>query len=184
MSQFTQNTIIPMSPSPGSSGRSVSLSFTVQKQQLSKWCWSAVAASVNHFYAHAGKTQCTVANAVLGKGGSTSCCTTSNHTACNQFGDLRTALQKVSSFHTAVLTALGPTALESELGASHPVCAVMHGSGTSHIVVVYGYEITGGQVYLHVADPSGPTVSLLGILDFTSNYLSTLAWTQSCTTAG
>src|SRR5260370_26671301 len=64
----------------------IMMSFSVQRQLQSNWCWAAVAASIADYYdPNTTETQCTIANRCLKR---TDCSTTvgrcAPNSACNQ----------------------------------------------------------------------------------------------------
>jgi hypothetical protein len=72
-------------------GTTIQLSFQVQQQLESEWCWAAVSTSVAHYYAPSSSvTQCLVVNQQLKR---TDCCSNPSSNPCNQPGYLDQALQ-------------------------------------------------------------------------------------------
>lgn len=73
---------------------SVRLSFNMQQQTQSNWCWAAVSTSVAHYFDSAsGWTQCAVADGELGR---SDCCTPGGAGGpCNVYGFLDSSLDRV-----------------------------------------------------------------------------------------
>lgn len=137
--------------------------IVTQSQLASRWCWLAVAASVDA--CHGGQaTQCWLAHTLLGQH---NCCQQPSSTSCNQPGHVEKALQQVQH-HRAPTTALHGTApalstVQNELGAGDPPAAqfAFQGGG-NHVVLLSGHGTdASGAAVVHVGDPSplyNPTV--------------------------
>jgi hypothetical protein len=114
------------------------LDFPLQHQQHVYWCWAAVATSVAQYYRpHAAWTQCTVANAELGR---RDCCGSGGHRKCNVIGHLVQSLRVVGHFrrHRRARSSFGQT--EREVFAGQPLGArVEWDGGGGHYVTIVGY---------------------------------------------
>jgi hypothetical protein len=161
------------------------LTFAMEPQKQTNWCWAAVAISVANFFGTfqanlAPWTQCALANAELGQ---TTCCTNGSSQNCDQDWTLDTALSRVG--HLAGPKTNGPSApadVEVELAASRPVGVRIgwYGGGKGHFVVISGYDDSSGTPEVDVEDPYwGPSV-LLDFNTFSTAYQSgTGQWTHT-----
>jgi Papain-like cysteine protease AvrRpt2 len=147
------------------------LSFIMQSQQQTEWCWAAVSASVAGFFNSLGPAgtpwkQCEVANKVRND---TTCCQNGASSNCNHDDLLDSALTVVG--HLVGPVAANPLlfpGVENEINLNRPV-ALRIGwySGGGHFVAIDGYDDTGGVQIVDVEDPwYGP---------------STYDYTQFCT---
>ncbi|MQA55284.1 papain-like cysteine protease family protein [Pseudomonas piscis] len=120
------------------------LSFNIQQQTQTNWCWAALSASVGNYYNTGSWTQCGVANAELGR---STCC--SQPGPCNVYGYLDSALRTTGSYGGMREDRMQMAAIENQLGMGRPVglrCA-WYGGG-AHFLAIYGTD--GG--YVLVAD--------------------------------
>lgn len=110
----------PKNPEPLATPIVHAVTFTMQSQQQSNWCWAAVAASVADYYdPPSGWTQYTVVNAVNGR---TDCCHFPTSTACNCPGSVADALTATGNLASVG----GPVSKETiigELQAGRPTAA-------------------------------------------------------------
>lgn len=140
------------------------LSFTLQKQLQSEWCWAAITASVSkHYNPDSPWCQCKLATKMTGSKttGDQGCCSRPYtkdlaHT-CNQPQYLERALRMVGRL--AAAPTAGPLTfsnIQKEILAGRPVCArIRWGRATvGHFVLIYGCRKSkrGGQ-WLYVEDP-------------------------------
>jgi hypothetical protein len=156
------------------------LCFTMQHQEQTQWCWSAVATSVAHYYnAASAWTQCSLVNAELGR---TDCCTDPASSACNQPWTLNTVLTRVG--HLASVTG-GTTSfadVRGEIDNGRPLgVRIGWSGGGGHFNVISCYTwtrlIRGGQS-VQVEDPwYGTSVWDYGA--FCTSYQGTGVWTHS-----
>jgi hypothetical protein len=156
--------------------QSKQLSFNMQAQTQSNWCWAATATSVSHFYwMFSTWTQCLVANAELQL---TGCCNSSVPAACNVPWFLDRALTRTQNF----LSITGPVTFQqirNEIDAGRPVGArVGWSGGGGHFMVIYGYSSIAGTDYFDIDDPIYGK-SHITVADFTSNYQGSGTWTHT-----
>ena len=156
------------------SGRA--LSFSMQAQTQSNWCWAATSVSVSHFYwTGSSWTQCRVAGGELGR---TDCCNSPVPSPCNVPWYLDRALTRTNNF-VSITGPIAFTQVQAEIDAGRPVGArVGWSGGGGHFMVIYGYRRVGRTVYLDIADPiygnSSPTMTT-----FSSSYQGSGTWTHS-----
>jgi hypothetical protein len=152
------------------------LAFTMQPQQQTNWCWSAVATSVTLYY-DPGSTwvQCTVANAELGQ---TTCCTNGATSQCNQPWYLDLALTRVGNLDHWAGGSIALSAVENEIDSGRLVGARIGWSGGGgHFVVLEGYQEDGAG-FVYVEDPwYGP--SYVGYDTFRTAYQGSGSWTHT-----
>jgi Papain-like cysteine protease AvrRpt2 len=129
------------------------LSFTMQHQLQTNWCWAAVSTSVSHYYDSSSTwTQCAVANAELGQ---TTCCANGGSSACNQSWYLDKALARTGNF----VSWSGPadfSSVDTEIDAGRPVgVRIGWSGGGGHFVVIAGYDeaLLARTDYVAIADP-------------------------------
>jgi hypothetical protein len=155
-------------------GFEMSLSYTMQPQVQSNWCWSAVATSTSHYYNAASTwTQCTLANQQLGQ---MSCCQNGASAACNVPWYLDRALGATGNldhWHGSN-ESFEVTAQQIEEGRPLGVRIGWKGGG-GHFVVVSGYD--DGQM-VTVRDPIYGT-SYMKYTTLATNYQGSGSWTDS-----
>lgn len=160
------------------------ITFAMESQQQTNWCWAAVAVSVATFYgttqpSSSPWTQCALANAELNQ---TACCANGASASCNKYWTLDTSLTQVG--HLAAPTIVGtipPADVEVEMAGNRPVGARIgwYGGG-AHFVVISGYDDSSGTAAVDVEDPYyGPSV-LLDFNTFSTAYQSGAGqWTHT-----
>jgi hypothetical protein len=156
--------------------RSKQLSFDMQAQTQSNWCWAATATSVSHFYWFlSGWTQCAVANGELGR---VDCCDATVPSECNVPWYLDGALTRTENF----VSVTGPATFEQvrdEIDAGRPVGARIGWSGGGgHFMAIYGYSLVGRTTYFDIDDPIYGK-SHLSVSDFSSSYQGSGTWTHT-----
>ncbi|OYY65129.1 C39 family peptidase [Sphingomonas sp. 28-62-11] len=124
------------------------LSFTMQHQSQSNWCWAANAASVGDYYWGTGSyTQCGIANTCQNK---STCC--SNPSGCNQYGFLDKALQAAKSLDSMVGGTATFTVLQGRVDNGQPVgTRVAWTGGGAHFMMITGYNTVGNKI--DIQDP-------------------------------
>lgn len=152
--------------------------FPMQTQQEDQWCWAAVAASVDTYFApFASAPQCRIAAAVLGSGADT-CSNPQNH---NKPGKLQDALYAIGRYRTTRLGALSFDDLRAEIDSGRPVCVrIAWSGGGAHFVVLSGYHesTTTGVRTVDVSDPLYPNSTRL-FEQFPSAYHGGGDWTAT-----
>ena len=151
--------------------------FTIQPQEQDLWCWAAVAASIDDYFAPgASKTQSDVANDVLRR---TDC--TAENRACNMLATLQDALQKVKRLNGFVTRPLTFKEVQEQIDNKLPVCVrIGWFEGGGHFVVISGYSISeSGTEMVTIRDP-WYIDSVLTFEEFGSAYLlGEGSWTDS-----
>jgi Papain-like cysteine protease AvrRpt2 len=127
------------------------LSFQMQPQQQTNWCWAAVSTSVALYYDAASTwTQCSVANGELSR---SDCCGSGAATACNVYGYLASALQRVGHLDHWDGNAAVFQTVDDEVDAGRPIgIRVAWSGGGAHFLAIIGY-LEDTQNYVAVDDP-------------------------------
>ncbi len=150
------------------------LSFSMQAQLQTQWCWSAVATSTSLFY-NAGSTwtQCALVNAELAQ---TTCCSNGSSAACNIPWYLDRALSRTGNLSSWANGASTFATVQSQInsGRAHGARIGWSGGG-GHFVMVTGY--TDSQL-LTVRDPWYGT-SYITYTTLKTNYQGSGSWTHS-----
>jgi hypothetical protein len=177
--------------------------FRIQQQELSEWCWAAVAVSVERYYDRASTLeQCDVANKVLPeqypavplpKSDSACCCQCCcDPDSCNKPAELETALKKIHKWRATLVRSLAPDEsivspgtltfeeVRREIDRGRPVCVgITWKSGGGHFLVVRGYRLlSSGARQVYVADPLNPS-ALVDFDEFTLAYFGDGEWTET-----
>jgi hypothetical protein len=152
-----------------------SLAFSMQPQQQTQWCWSAVATSTSHFYNGASTwTQCTLANQQLGQ---TTCCVSGNSAACNKPWTLDTALGATGNLDGWQGGSVSQAVLEGDLVKTCPVgIRIAWSGGGAHFIIVDGATTSNSTV--HVEDPIYGT-SDIAYNTMATKYQGTGSWTHT-----
>lgn len=164
------------------------LTFSMETQQASQWCWAAVAASVARFYDPASPwTQCVLANHELGR---TDCCDGEfNRGPCDCPKKLGPSLARTGNLRSRDAGTVPAGVLAEEIQEGNPVaCRVGWRGGGGHFVVIYGLT-AGGQpapALVHVADPAegmgdDPGINIMEYDVFCGSYMGSGVWTHSYT---
>lgn len=116
------------------------MSFQMQTQQQSQWCWAAVTASVAGFYNSGSDwTQCSLANAELGQ---TTCCADGSTSQCNQWWYLDRSLGRTGNLTGVEMGTLTVEGIDAELDNQRPVGArVQWSDGSGHFVIISGVGV-------------------------------------------
>jgi papain like cysteine protease AvrRpt2 len=156
------------------------LSFTMQHQQQSNWCWAATSTSVAHYYnASSTWAQCEVANSQTGR---TDCCGAGAATACNLAEPLDNPLAIVGHLDHAIFGTSTFAAVRGQIDVGRPLCLrVAWSGGGAHFLAAIGYNGQGTEM-VFVDDPIyGPSdVSYNALL---TSYQGSGSWTHSYFTA-
>jgi hypothetical protein len=156
------------------------LTFTMQHQQQTQWCWAAVSTSVSHYYDSSSTwTQCTVANAELGQ---TTCCQNGSSAACNVPWYLDDALQRTGNLNAFSGGAASFADVRTEIDSGRPLgVRIGWSGGGGHFAVIEGYKPGPGTQRVAIDDP-WYGASDLTYSGFQSGYQGTGSWTHSYTT--
>ena len=126
----------------------IHLSFEVQAQTQSEWCWAAVSTSINHFYDSSSTvTQCQVVNHQLGR---SDCCTDPSSSNCNQPGYLDQALQYLNNFASEKGQGTDQDVVTALDAGTPPCIRIGWAGGGGHFIGVNGCEPTD---LICVSDP-------------------------------
>jgi hypothetical protein len=164
----------PTTPSPL---QYISLRFVMQKQEQSRWCWTAVATSTAHYFDPKSIwIQCQVVNNTLFE---SSCCEDGSTPSCNRDGYLDRALRTVGHFDArrSGHGVLSFAEIKAQIDVKCPIgVRIEWAGGGGHFVVIDGYS-TAEE--LSLCDPADPTTTIMvdyGI--FLTNYLGSGKWTH------
>jgi hypothetical protein len=178
MQRLTNNVAAHLTaPTGGSSGKSGSLSFSIQPQEQTEWCWSAVSVSVANFFGTATWRQCTLAAAELSP---LNCCggdgPVGPPNGCNKPWSLDTALSRVGHYAHMVTGTQSFSVVQQEITAGRPICCRIEWAGNlagAHFVAVAGWSVLpDGTEYLEVYDPNNGVFTQKVYADFCSAYQS------------
>lgn len=158
--------------------QSRNLSFRMQHQVHSNWCWAAVATSVARYYNPKSKwTQCTVA---AGKLSRKRCCGKHVNSKCNKIGHLQHTLKLVGHVtDQAYLEGAVPfSCARREIDAGRPLAVrtQWRGSEIGHVLAIVGYH--NGLEMLTVDDPTYGR-SHVHYRIFCRDYRGSGKWTRS-----
>jgi hypothetical protein len=166
----------------GFAGGAQTLTFIIQPQTETNWCWAAVSTSVSLFYDALSKwKQCGVAEAALGR---RDCCTdpaaASDPNKCNCPWYLDKALTITGNLNRVESRSLTFSEVQAEIGAKKPIgCRVGWYGGGGHFLVIRGWIVgeTGIQ-YIELSDPIYLN-NQIPYADFASSYQFGGDWTHS-----
>jgi hypothetical protein len=147
------------------------LDFVLQHQELAKWCWAAIAASVGRYYGAQHWHQHEVASALLGFDYSRFQKEPEVAARCDAYAMLDEALRIVGCY--SHWSPGRPTfeRIRAEIDAGRPLCLrVEWYCGGSHYVVVTGYYADTREIYLEDS-LHGPSVQAFDT--FPGNYRMT-----------
>src|SRR6478609_4406714 len=152
------------------------LSFDMQAQTQTNWCWAATATSVSHFYWLLSTwTQCKVACGELGR---TDCCNSTVPGACNVPWFLDGALTRTDNF-VSIMGVATFQQVRAEIDAGRPVGArVGWSGGGGHFMAIYGFSTVGGVEYFDIDDPIYGKTHLT-VSEFSTNYQGSGTWTHT-----
>ena len=151
------------------------MTFDMQHQQQTNWCWSAVSTSTSLFYdANSAWTQCSLANAELGQ---TTCCINGGSTECNQPWSLNSALSRTGNLASWNAGSEPVATVEGQTDEGRPLGARIGWSGGGgHFVMLTG--VGNNETMVAVEDPwYGP--SYIAYDTFKNNYKGSGSWTHS-----
>lgn len=153
------------------------LSFSMQPQTQTNWCWAATSTSVSHFYWGLSTwTQCKVANSELGHN---DCCNSPVPSPCNVAWYLDKALTRTENFVSILTGQASFQQIRAEIDAGRPVGARIGWSGGGgHFMVICGYSQVAGTDYFDIDDPIYGK-SHLSVTNFSSNYQGSGTWTHT-----
>lgn len=162
----------------GGTASSSSLSFTMQIQTESNWCWAAVSTSVSRYFNSLSTwSQCTVADSAWAR---TDCCGGGSSGPCNQPWYLDRALTIVNCFDRMTGTPEHFPVVQSEISAQRPLCSrIGWYVGGGHFTAIAGWQITAdGTEYYEIHDPIWG-VQIVSRIKYETAYRSSGRWTHS-----
>ena len=152
----------------------VKLRFTMQQQTQSNWCWAATSVSIARFYGTTGWTQCSVANAQLGR---TDCCGTGASGACNVYGFLDDAIQRTGHLQSAGGGTATFAQVEAEAVAGRPLgIRTAWSGGGAHFIASTGIE---DDSLVYVSDCGSGTTSVVDYNTLLTSYRGSGTWTHT-----
>ncbi|MGQ7853392.1 papain-like cysteine protease family protein [Pedobacter sp. WC2501] len=153
-----------------------SITFNIDKQLKSNWCWAAAAESIARYY---GKTefqdQVQLAWRVLGK----ECkCAGVSCSICNIPQFIGEVLEIAGLQKKAIPEAVSKDQLIEELINQRPVIAVIkwNNSATGHLIVVSAVNC---DQHFTVWDSRQPQMSILSYQDLLNNYQGKSTWVNT-----
>lgn len=152
------------------------LRFTMQFQTQTNWCWAANAASIALFYDNSSTwTQCKIASIAMHPA---NCCT--NPAPCNKPWLLDGALRITGNFVEPIIYgSINLSEIEEQIDAGQIVgTRIGWNGGGGHFVSLYGYDNSGTEPFIFVADPIYGT-SFIKLSIFTNSYQASGRWTHS-----
>lgn len=129
----------------------VIIPLQIQHQEMSNWCWAAVASSISfHFDPSSDWTQVQI---VAGAYGYAQDC--SPDESWDRTGDIGLALSLAGCLAYRAERQIGFAKILSELNDDRPLCLEIHwGGGTGHAIIIVGCWLdANGNAYYRVADP-------------------------------
>jgi hypothetical protein len=152
------------------------LSFNMEAQTQTNWCWAATSKSVSHFYSFLSPwTQCKIASSEL----NTTCCTSPVPGACNVPWYLDKALTRTQNFVSIQAGTVSWSTIKSELEKGLVVGArIGWNGGGGHFMAIHGVTRIGVTEYLHIDDPIYGK-SFLTYNQFATNYQGSGSWTHT-----
>lgn len=173
-------------PSPASRGITyveqpetpVTLPFEVERQLRTRWCWAAVAVSIETYYAGSVQhAQCELAAIVLGS----RCC--DSH-PCNRSWYLDHALSAVGHCASMDESPMTLADLRQELVAGRVVCALVSWrGGGGHFVAIDSVRSSPDGTLITVADPRYGSRTEMLAARFATMYEDIGAWTVTYSTS-
>lgn len=155
---------------------SLVLSFDMELQTQSNWCWAATSKSVSHFYSvFSPWTQCKIASDEL----SLTCCDSPVPSACNVSWYLDRALTRTHNYVSMQSGTITWSKVKEELQKGLVVGVRQGWSGCGgHFMVIHGVSKSNGVEYLHIDDPIYGK-STLTYTQFATNYQGSGTWTHT-----
>ena len=152
----------------------VKLRFVMQRQTQGNWCWAATSVSIANYYGTTGWTQCSMANAELGR---SDCCGGGASGPCNVYGTLNTSINRTGHF----VSMSGGTAtyaqVEAQMLANRPLgIRVAWSGGGAHFICATGTEDDGS---VWVSDCGSGITSLVAYDTLRTAYNGSGSWTHT-----
>lgn len=163
----------------------MNITFEVQHQQQTNWCWSATTVSVECFYNPASAwTQCLLVQRAFNRG---DCCT-AGVSPCNFGWYPDQALQILNHLNVFSAGSISPDAIDGEMGQKRPVSVrVGWAGGGGHNLALRGrYTLwdQNTQSYPNWVSASDPWYGDSEVLynTFLNSYQGSGTWTHTYTT--
>jgi len=141
------------------------MSYPLETQEQTYWCWAAVAASVRaHFDRPTALTQCQVATRTLDRfeGSGHDCC--NDPSPCNMPYFLDRALTTLGHLNAVYPDPLSWNDVQFFLNRNRPVCAFLESASSGHYVVITDcLRTTSGVEYLFIHDPGDNTLGAVQV---------------------
>ena len=155
---------------------SLVLSFNMETQTQSNWCWAATSTSVSKFYSFLSPwTQCKVASLELEK----KCCDSPLPSGCNVSWYLDKALTRTHNFVKMQSGTITWQEVKDELNKGLVVgTRIGWSGGGGHFMVIYGVSRSLTAHYLHIDDPIYGK-SVLTYDQYATNYQGSGTWTHT-----
>jgi hypothetical protein len=154
------------------------LTFEMQRQCQTEWCWAATSVSVSHHYdPESDWTQCAMVNAEKEL---TGCCEDTAGDDCNRPNVLDRPLSRAEVFDHKERGPVAYDVVRREIDAGRPLAIRIgwDGGNKGHFVVIEGYRSVGEE-WVAVEDPRSG-VSDLPVSTLTSGgYQGSGAWTHT-----
>jgi Papain-like cysteine protease AvrRpt2 len=150
------------------------LTFEMQHQCRSEWCWAATSVSVSRYYdPESDWTQCAMVDAEKGL---TGCCNDATRDDCNEANVLDGPLSRAEVFDHKQRGSVSSDSVRGEIDSGRPLALRIGWAGghTGHFVVIDGYRSDGVE-WVAVDDP------LNGVCDLPVSTLTDGAYQQSGT---
>jgi len=147
----------------------ISLDFVMEDQEMSSWCWAAIAKSASVFYDPRSEfTQSSIVNDICGR---TTRSGNWQHTDLPK--RLSDTLKLTGNYVNHFQNTIEWREIRSEIESKRLLCArVRWQSGGGHFVVIYGVAQAEATQWLYIADPRyGP--SFIPYEQFVHDYHST-----------
>lgn len=146
------------------------LTFPIEKQIMSNWCWAAITASVCRYYNGPNLNQKQIVAIITGKA---ICATSPPIPFCNETADIGVAFKSVNHLETPINSSLSPTDIVKFLTNGQVIgCQIyLPALGGGHAVIIYGaFADSNDRLILRVADPADSTLLIMPYQQFRTNY--------------
>jgi len=154
------------------------LSFHMERQKQSNWCWAAVSMSVSRLFDQKSVwQQCSVADRALSR---SDCCDAAANDPCNIPWHLDRALNVTGNFVRMTDNSETFQTASGEIDNGRPLCCrIGWRLGSAHFVAIYGWLLgTSGTEYFFVSDPIYGLTRIVRS-SFASKYQGGGTWTHS-----
>lgn len=146
------------------------LTFPIESQIMSNWCWAAITASICRYYNGPLLNQKQIVANVTGKA---ICAVSKPIPFCNETADIGKAFHSVNHLEVPINFPLTPLDTVKFLDKGRLIgCQIFLPSlGGGHAVIIYGaFADSNNRLLLRVADPADSTLLIIPYQQFRSNY--------------